>query len=386
VFQPQDHVPYLVALVPEQLVLEMESPAPAARARPSAKSGRASQLFTFTKAADGTFTVRNAESGLLLQTTGTASGQPAIQGAPDPGASFHVLAAPSGTFRLINARSRRCLTQVPSGLEQRNCAPLADAAAATQRFTLFPAKKGVALTTTRAGWESRVSSLQGSWHYSWGAVLQPTRPPGLPFTPMIWGYYGATPTFQSTIATLTQQRQQGLVTELLGLNEPDGATQANVTVARALEAWPALESTGLRLGSPAAVSPTNAWMQEFMTAVDAQGLRVDFVTVHWYGGANADSLMNVLRNVSQAYGRPVWLTEFAPADWNATATRPNRYTPADIEAFMRKALPLLDAAPFVERYSWFSFAQSSLPGGPAALLDDDGNLTLLGAVYQKYPF
>lgn len=384
-FEPQDHVPYLVAQVPTQLVLEMESPAPASRARPSAKTGRASQLFTFTKAADATFTVRNHESGLLLQTSGTAAGLPAIQGPPDPGAAFHVLAAPGGTFRFVNARSRRCLTQASSGLEQRNCVPLADAAGATQRFTLFPAKKGVALTTSRVGWESRVSSLQGSWHYSWSAVLQPTRPAGLPFTPMIWGYYGATPAFQSTIATLTQQRQQGLVTELLGLNEPDGAEQANVTVARALEAWPALESTGLRLGSPAAVNATNAWMQEFMTAVDAQGLRVDFVTVHWYGGANADALMTVLRNVSQAYGRPVWLTEFAPADWNATATRPNRYTPADIEAFMRKALPLLDAAPFVERYSWFSFAQSSLPGGPAALFDDEGNLTPLGTVYQKYP-
>ncbi|MFO0642506.1 MAG: glycosyl hydrolase [Polyangiaceae bacterium] len=45
----------------------------------------------------------------------------------------------------------------------------------------------------------------------------------------------------------------------------------------------------------------------------------------------------------------------------------------------------VDAAPFVERYSWFSFAQSSLPGGPAALFDDEGNLTPLGIVYQKYP-
>ncbi len=387
VFEPQDHVPYLVTQVPEQRVLEMESAAPAARALLSAKSGRSAQLFTFTRAADGTFTLRNGESGLLLQTAGTAPGLPAIQGPPDAGAAFHVLAAPGDTFRLINARSRRCLTQVPGvGLEQRTCTPLADPSGASQHFTLAPAKKGVALTTSRVGWESRVSSLEGSWHYSWSAVLQPSRPPGLPFTPMIWGYYGATPTFQSTIEALTQQRQAGLVTELLGLNEPDGADQANVTVARALEAWPALESTGLRLGSPAAVSATNAWMQEFMTAVDAQGLRVDFVTVHWYGGANADALLNTLRTVSQTYGRPVWLTEFAPADWSATPTRPNRYTPADMEAFMRKALPLLDAAPYVERYSWFSFAQSSLPGGPAALFDDDGNLTPLGVVYQKHPF
>ncbi len=383
---PQAHVPYVVMQVPERLALEMESPAPAARARAAAKSGGSAQLFTFTAAADGTFTIRNGASGLLLQTGGTAAGLPVLQGAADPGAAFHVLAAPGDTFRLINARSRRCLTQVPGvGIEQRTCAPLSDPAGASQRFTLWPAKKGAALTTKNPGWEAKVSSLEPSWHYSWSAVLQPTRPQGVPFAPMIWGYYGPTPTFQETIATLTQQRAQGFVTELLGLNEPDGVDQANVSVARALEAWPAFESTGLRLGSPAPVNPTNAWMREFMTAVDAQGLRVDFVTVHWYGGLNADSLLNVLQSVHTLYGRPVWLTEFAPADWAATPERPNRYTPADIEAFMRRALPLLDAAPFVERYSWFSFAPSSLPGGPAALFDDDGNLTPLGQVYQRHP-
>jgi hypothetical protein len=364
----------------------MASDAPAAGTRAVPKSGRSAQLFTFTAAADGTFTIRNGASGLFLQTSGDAAGLPALQGPADPGAAFRVLAAPGDTFRLINARSRRCLTQVPgAGLEQRNCALLADPAAAAQRFTLWPAKKGAAITTKNPGWEAKVSSLEASWHYSWGSVLQPTRPAGLPGAPMIWGYYGATPALQVTLDTLTQQRTMGLVTELLGLNEPDNADQSNVTVARALEVWPAFEATGLRLGSPAAVNATNAWMQEFMTAVDAQGLRVDFVTVHWYGGLNADSLLNVLQNVHAAYGRPVWLTEFAPADWSASPTRPNRYTPADIEAFMRRALPMLDAAPYVERYSWFSFAQSSLPGGPAALFEDDGALTPLGQVYQRYP-
>ncbi len=383
---PQAHVPYLVLQVPERLALEIESTSPASRARAVAKSGRSAQLFTFTAAADGTFTIRNGASGLLLQTSGTASGLPALQGAADPGAAFHVLAAPGDTFRLINARSRRCLTQVPGvGIEQRNCAPLSDPAGASQRFTLWPAKKGAALTTKNAGWEAKVGSLEPSWHYSWGAALEPTRPQGVPFAPMIWGYYGATPTFQATIATLTQLRTQGFVTELLGLNEPDGVHQANLSVASALQAWPALESTGLRLGSPAAVNATNAWMQDFMAAVDAQGLRVDFVTVHWYGGLNPDSLMNVLRSVHALYGRPVWLTEFAPADWAATPERPNRYTPGDIETFMRRALPLLDEATYVERYSWFSFAPSSLPGGPAALFDDDGNLTPLGQLYQRHP-
>ena len=38
---------------------------------------------------------------------------------------------------------------------------------------------------------------------------------------------------------------------LLGFNEPDLAEQANMTVEKALELWPRLEATGMRLGSPA---------------------------------------------------------------------------------------------------------------------------------------
>ncbi len=106
-----------------------------------------------------------------------------------------------------------------------------------------------------------------------------TAPAGVSYVPMIWGAANV------TSATLSQVSQEGRI--LLGFNEPDLASQSNMTVAQALDLWPKLMATGMTLGSPAvaagAATP-GGWLDQFMAGAKTRGYRVDFITVHWYGG------------------------------------------------------------------------------------------------------
>ena len=251
----------------------------------------------------------------------------------------------------------------------------------------LPSKKGVCLVANPAhtnNWQGKVQSLNASWHYSWGPSLPGREPDGVEFVPMIWGYHGAHEKFLACMAELTAAKTAHLRENLLGLNEPDGKEQANLSVAQALEAWPYLMQTGLRLGSPATVHADNAWMREFMQQAELKKYRVDFVCVHWYGGANAQELIKHLTKIHELYGKPIWVTEFAVADWKAASIEKNRYSPQAVLQFMQTVLPQLDQMAFVERYAWFSGASTNKALGNAALFQPDGALTTVGQFYASY--
>jgi hypothetical protein len=96
-------------------------------------------------------------------------------------------------------------------------------------------------------------------------------PADVEFVPMIWGKDNVTP------ATLAKAKREGDV--LLGFNEPDMDGQANMSVEDALAAWPKLQDTGRRLGSPAVAyggDTAGGWLDRFMKGAKAKGLRVDF--------------------------------------------------------------------------------------------------------------
>jgi hypothetical protein len=140
--------------------------------------------------------------------------------------------------------------------------------------------------------------------------------------------------------------------------------------------------TGLRLGSPGCVHPDREWMKAFMAGVAERQLRVDFVTVHSYGGLSADALMNRLEAVHNLFNRPVWITEFGVGDWQAKTRAENRYRPDQVVKFLEQLLPRLDRADFVERYAWFPAAPDHRALGPSALFNDDGSLTPVGEAYR----
>ena len=238
-------------------------------------------------------------------------------------------------------------------------------------------KRGVAYTNNSKRWSHKTSELKAHWMYSWGRELRDEIPDNVEYVPMFWGKGSVT---QENLDKVKQLIDAGKVKYVLGFNEPDGADQANMTVDEAIALWPQLETLGVPLGSPATVNPNNDWMKAFMAKAKELNLRIDFVTVHSYGGPNVLNFINKMKETYNAYERPIWITEFAVADWNATSPANNVHSQQAVIQFMSELLPALDDIEYIHRYAWFDGGDRA-PLASSALYDTDGNMTALGQVY-----
>lgn len=212
-------------------------------------------------------------------------------------------------------------------------------------------KKGVS-TWYFDGVTQALGDVGAGWYYDWDSNRgKITAPAGAEFVPMIWG---AKSMDQSN---LDRAKAEGKV--LLGFNEPDLAGQSDMSVEQALDLWPKLQATGLRLGSPAVAAngdKAGGWLDRFMTGAAQRGLRVDFITVHWYGGdfsaAAVNQLKSYLTAVHNRYGKPIWLTEYSLIDFSSgTARFP---TSAQLAAFATNSTSMLEGLAYLERYAWFA--------------------------------
>jgi len=261
-------------------------------------------------------------------------------------------------------------------------------AASSTAFAVHPwansAKRGVGMSLAPANQAAnlvKLDDLDVPWFYSWGAEPLsgfPSLPAGTAFVPMSWGRHAPA----NNQATWTAGGQAGLYDTLLGFNEPDLASQANMSVTEALNLWPLLESTGLRLGSPAAANVSGTWMSDFMNGVQNQGLRVDFLAVHRYGGANPQAFLNYIDSVHNQYNMPIWITEFAVRDGNATTPADNKWTDQQVYNFMSDVLPGLESRNFVERYAWFPSGRDNPFVTSSSLFENNGDPTKLGRLYM----
>lgn len=220
--------------------------------------------------------------------------------------------------------------------------------------------KGVALNPV-AGASEALADSGSSWYYNWASSADGvTGTAGAEFVPMIWGPGSVTD------AELGQAAREGKA--LLGFNEPDHPGQADMSPEQALDLWPRLESTGLRLGAPAVASGADVaggWLDRFMSGAEQRGLRVDFIPLHWYGadfGPGAtDQLRGYLQAVHDRYKKPVWLTEYALTDFSRGAPRyPGEQEQTD---FVRSSTEMLNGLDFVERYAWFALSKETSPTG-----------------------
>ena len=121
-------------------------------------------------------------------------------------------------------------------------APLVTLCAADTLSATAPSsavKKGAAGQAKDAGSLYLESGV--SWTYNWHPAPSSAMPAGVEFVPMIWGKRDI-PEIEAV------EKKDGV---LLGFNEPEREKQANMTVEEALELWPKLEATKMRLGSPA---------------------------------------------------------------------------------------------------------------------------------------
>jgi len=222
---------------------------------------------------------------------------------------------PSGRTLHLTRRSSvvaaAAATGLVAGLISATAPSQAATAAAPQTQHAANWKKGVGAWDF-PGAARALTESGASWYYTWTVNRDGIpRPRGATFVPMIWGPTYVTPKY------LNEVKHEGNV--LLGFNEPDLSKESNMTVSQALQLWPQLMSTGMRLGSPAvadnAATP-GSWLEQFMAGAATDNYRVNFITLHWYGGdfdvsAAVSQLQSYIESVWNAYHKPIWLTEFA---------------------------------------------------------------------------
>lgn len=192
---------------------------------------------------------------------------------------------------------------------------------------------------------------------------------------------------------------------LLGMNEPSDAKNESAALAasqwRQYEALAATASPPLLLGTPAPgglnLARGQRWLEDFFSNCTA--CRVDFVAVHWYecdgsteasAEKSAESMMSFLAAVWASFSKPIWLTEFNCGDGDPADNPLANQTKENHLRFMKAALPKLEAAEHVTRYSWFQMWQRNTPEHPGhnpgcSLTNTDGStLSELGHYYSSY--
>ena len=227
-----------------------------------------------------------------------------------------------------------------------------------------------------------------SWWYNWadrpdedlraGAY----RAAGVEYVPMVWG---GTFDADTVIANIPADTEW-----LLGFNEPNFGSQADISASAAAALWPEVErvadTLGLSIASPAVnfcggdCQDTNPfdYLDDFFAA--CEDCRVDAVAFHLYVGCNqtgenkAQWLINHIETYKTRFSQPLWLTEFACDDAASVA---------DQVAFLEDAVEYLESEPRIARYAWFSGRFEGIPF--VDLLGDDGELTPLGEAYVNAP-
>ena len=309
---------------------------------------------------------RQSASAAQIKTLTTTSSAPTI-------------ASPAASTRSTASTAASAASSVASSAAApKTSAAPRTSAAAVPASPATSTKKGAA-TWNFSGIDNAFAASGVSWYYNWAADPQGiTGPRNVQFVPMMWGAASV------TSANLTEVEHEG--GDLLGFNEPDSSSQANMTPQQALDLWPKLMATGLTLGSPAvavnAATP-GGWLDQFMQGAKARGYRVDFITVHWYGSDFTTSdavsqLESYIQAIHARYDLPIWLTEYALINFSgSTPTYPSAQQQA---AFVSASTSMLQGLSYVQRYSWFAFPATT--PGQSGLFQPGGAPNLLGQAYE----
>lgn len=261
--------------------------------------------------------------------------------------------ATAGAFAVRNA--------LPMQLDKPNCK--------------VTAKKGL------AGAALQRSGLLTSWYYNWGFQPSgkelPATDASIRFVPMLWGWNSKS---EKALDSLRAEHPP----ILFGFNEPDHTDQANLTVDAALAAWPKVQGIAADLVSPSCAQPQQEWMQRFFEKAEKQNLSFDSVGFHHYGPPEPDDFIGLLEKVHNMYKLPIWVTEFAAADWQAKIGGPaNRYSEKQTIRFIQTVCPFMERTPWIRGYAWYPWGDS-WEGGPlstSAFFRKDSTLTESGEAY-----
>ena len=188
-----------------------------------------------------------------------------------------------------------------------------------------------------------VKLTNSGWFYHWGTTSAEDLT-DVEFVSTRWNATSLTDTRWKEILDINYGNH------LLGFNEPDGDTQANMTLDQMLLYWPKMLESGMRLGSPAMASDLNL-LYSFIDKCDELNYRVDFVAMHDYGQGTALQFYNKCKTIHDRTGRPIWIKEF---NWGGTWTT-GTPTYAQISARIAEIIEKYDTEGIIERYSIFNF-------------------------------
>jgi len=349
---PIDRLLAGVSMLPVPAALAGKLAGPTAHTALAAKAGAAVKVGTAAKAAaaagsTGLAVPITAAATVVALVTATLIGVK-LNRSPSPEPAANPLPA-------VVTTAAATPSQAPATTPPPTPTPTPKARTTTAAPAAPPAatspKKGVAVWNFN-GVSQALAASKASWYYTWSPRHEGvTTPRGAQFVPMIWG------TKDVNDSALAAAKAAGPY--LLTFNEPDMGGQANMSVEQSLDLWPRLQATGSKLSSPAVAfggADQGGWLDRFMSGAKSRGYRVDFVTLHWYGGdfvtANAvDQLRRYIQAVYDRYKKPIWLTEFALIDFSGGGARfPSQ---AQQAAFVTAAAKMLGGLPFVQRYAWF---------------------------------
>ncbi|MFB9056111.1 glycosyl hydrolase [Mariniflexile ostreae] len=220
-----------------------------------------------------------------------------------------------------------------------------------------------------------------SWRYHWGLGIGQEKTPSLQFVPMAWSKGDN----WTSLENMQKVGEDMTNNHLMAFNEPDNSDQSNLTVAEALEAYPKLLASGLRLGAPGVENiqynstsdsfNDGAWIKEFMDGCIERGYRVDFIPAHDYVRRSKSSFLERFQGLYDRYNLPIWVTEYNygnPNFGSAPLTVEQGYNN------IKGLTEVLEAADFIERYNWYYFFGSATGIGGI----DNGELNITGQFYR----
>lgn len=179
------------------------------------------------------------------------------------------------------------------------------------------------------------------------------------------------------------------ITHLMGFNEPDILTQANMDPEYAAQVWMQeihpYAAKGVQLGSPA-IAYNLDWMTKFLAALKKKGGHIDFMCIHWYGSwKDLAGFKAFVTKVHNTFGYHLWITELGIT----TASYPSQ---TQTKQFMMNAYSWMDQQGFVDRAAWFGCFEVAKPPdsyatGLNALFKTAGILSDMGFWYgyTTYP-
>jgi hypothetical protein len=232
-----------------------------------------------------------------------------------------------------------------------------------------------------------------SWWYNWSPSPSATAPLDyraqyqMDFYPMVWG-------FDYDVAAIEDYlRAHPQIKYLLVMNEPNLASESDITPQQAASLWPDFEAiaaaTGVKIVGPAVTWGTMpgyqdplAWLDAFYAAYeeanDHRPPRIDYIAFHWYDYGLSEQLDRLAK-----YGKPFWVTEFA--NWHARSDGAQVDSLARQQAQMTDMVAVCESRADVLRYAWFTGRRGD-DAHATSLLATSGKLTPLGELYLSLPY